>query len=1253
MQMKKRVLSVLLALCLAGSLASTAWAAGDQATPETAEADTSAVVLNEEEEQQDETAASQEETSGEEQEPADQEEELQADAASYPAQEFETTVESSDVTVSVSAPEGALPEDVTLTASLVGSSEDAADDQAVADVAAELSDAGVEYDGFVALDISFVDAGGAKVEPLQPVAVNFSLPSEMLPEDADPESLTVQHLAEDETGAVEAVETVADAADATDGTIAVDAAPAVLAAAPEEAPMPQDAEITAEFEVEGFSTFTLTWSARYANGTTKKDFTIHTYLENGTSLNAAPDNFTVGVANEYIFTADNPTLEIPGYELVRAEMVYELWNFNESYWPWWDEGEWVKTNWGTVDIYSFNTSNNWDDGAWTYRYKTTESSQEQTITIDDDYDDVYFNLYYRQVSPSPTSDLVIEDDISDTGSLRANYSKTLDPSKQYYYRWYQQAADGTYQEISGELNDTISVYEDGARETYMVRLYEVGNEIPIAESLPFQVPYYDQLQNGSFEDVKVQGESSNLQVTSGLYPEMVWQTTGLGANVNRPGLDIEIVNARASSAESNYGITSVPHGDQCAELNCEAAGALYQDVMTIPDRDLYWSASHRARGNRGGQDTMYVIIMDAAVAAGNVTTQNDIDDIVDDVIHWNDNQATITKYDTQITIWRVQSGNDWTKIVNETYRVPEGQYLTRFFFGAGDVRSGDKTQGNLIDNVSFSQYRVPTEPGKGMIYIEKNVEGFEQTVTIPANTYTFTIYESGTVLKTVTLPTEDAAPSNTAAWRVAVENLTSNTYKVVEQQPTGSVEGYQYKSTSTEVNGAVTSTNETEEFLLNQNTTVVVEFTNTYTPTTGTLAVTKQVEGWGDPDKIPSGSFTFKVYTGDTTTGDPVATFALPDNSGATPVWTKELTLPAGSYTVVEEQPGQNGTYQYDSTQIAVGDEEASTGLTKAVSVVASGTTNVTVTNKYKPYTGSLTIEKEVRGLTGSASAADTRFLFAVTGPSGMFAEGETSKTFEAVDAEGAPAGGVTFNNGSDGTPTATVTITGEGSLKINGLPLGTYTVQETSAPDIGDFYCELPTSSQSSTISNAMVGQLDQTVTITNTYKPYLTLDITKSVTGEMGSSEDYFDFTLTGVDSDQYKLNDAQKTQTPGANFKLNNGSTVTLTGLKPGNTVTISETTANGYTAQGITIAEGSALTEEAFSNRTTTSVTIKIPEGNAANLGTVIFTNHREAVAPTGLESNHTTPYTLMVTAAGIAGLALIGGIVVRRRRRRME
>ena len=228
--MKKRVLSALLVLCLACGLVSTAWAADGQATPETA-----AVSV---------TDAASGET---------------ADAADYPARTEEQTVPGTDVTVQVSVPAGALPENAELITALVGSSEDAADDQAVADVAAELDDAKVEYDGFVALDISFVDADGNKVEPLQPVSVNFTLPAELLPEDVDASTLEVQHLEENATGEVENVATVADTADATEGTVTVDGADVQST---DSQPLADDTAVNAEFAVSGFSTFTLTWKEK-------------------------------------------------------------------------------------------------------------------------------------------------------------------------------------------------------------------------------------------------------------------------------------------------------------------------------------------------------------------------------------------------------------------------------------------------------------------------------------------------------------------------------------------------------------------------------------------------------------------------------------------------------------------------------------------------------------------------------------------------------------------------------------------------------------------------------------------------------------------------------------------------------------------------------------------------------------------------------------------------------------------------------
>lgn len=246
--MKKRVLSALLALCLTLSLAGAAFAENETLSPaqETSASESASSAAEPQKEKESEVEAEEIATAETAQE------------SSYPAQDFEAEVEGTEVVVNVSAPEGALPEDVTLTASLVGSSEDNADDQAVADVAAELDDADVEYDGFVALDISFVDADGNKVEPLQPVNVNFTLPAELLPEDVDASTLEVQHLKENEAGEVVEVERVADTADATEGTVTVDGA-AVALSEDADTILSADAQVTAEFAVDGFSTFTISW----------------------------------------------------------------------------------------------------------------------------------------------------------------------------------------------------------------------------------------------------------------------------------------------------------------------------------------------------------------------------------------------------------------------------------------------------------------------------------------------------------------------------------------------------------------------------------------------------------------------------------------------------------------------------------------------------------------------------------------------------------------------------------------------------------------------------------------------------------------------------------------------------------------------------------------------------------------------------------------------------------------------------------
>ncbi|WP_294458275.1 VWA domain-containing protein [uncultured Allofournierella sp.] len=165
------------------------------------------------------------------------------------AKEFTTAVEGVDgVTVTVKVPEGALPVDAELKADLI-----AEDSEEYTKAEQALSEQEETYDGMVALDIRF-ELNGEEVEPLKEVEVSIDAQA-LLPEEADPETVAVQHLKEDVTGEVVAVETVADATEET-GEVTVEAAPA------EEAAL----NVASTFAVDGFSTFTITWEHGWALG---------------------------------------------------------------------------------------------------------------------------------------------------------------------------------------------------------------------------------------------------------------------------------------------------------------------------------------------------------------------------------------------------------------------------------------------------------------------------------------------------------------------------------------------------------------------------------------------------------------------------------------------------------------------------------------------------------------------------------------------------------------------------------------------------------------------------------------------------------------------------------------------------------------------------------------------------------------------------------------------------------------------------
>ena len=179
-------------------------------------------------------------------------------------EEYTVPAETADgIKVEVTVPAETLPEGAVLKVDrLAEGSEDYNAAQKT------LEENGVEFDGFAALDIRF-ELNGEEVEPDHPVQVKITA-NNVLPEDVDPATVAVQHLKENEDGTV-TVENVAVAETVDENTVQADM-PAMMAAAPaeEQAGEVQPAEepgtvtadgseLIAEFTVDSFSSFTVTW----------------------------------------------------------------------------------------------------------------------------------------------------------------------------------------------------------------------------------------------------------------------------------------------------------------------------------------------------------------------------------------------------------------------------------------------------------------------------------------------------------------------------------------------------------------------------------------------------------------------------------------------------------------------------------------------------------------------------------------------------------------------------------------------------------------------------------------------------------------------------------------------------------------------------------------------------------------------------------------------------------------------------------
>ena len=199
---------------------------------------------------------------------------------------------------------GAFSEDVKMFAEELGGEEEAKAGEA-------LEEEGVEFDGFLALDIRFENEEGEEIEPEEgSVQVQIEVDAKKLPEEVEADSLQVQHLNESD-GEVK-VESVADSVGVTGGEVKVEAQ-----------------AVKAEFEVESFSKFTITWENTTGDFERQdKSLTIKYVDEDGNEI--FPEELKTIIED----LSDEELSGIVGKEIPVSDYEYEItgYEFQDARW---------------------------------------------------------------------------------------------------------------------------------------------------------------------------------------------------------------------------------------------------------------------------------------------------------------------------------------------------------------------------------------------------------------------------------------------------------------------------------------------------------------------------------------------------------------------------------------------------------------------------------------------------------------------------------------------------------------------------------------------------------------------------------------------------------------------------------------------------------------------------------------------------------------------------------------------------------
>ena len=398
-----------------------------------------------------------------------------------------------------------------------------------------------------------------------------------------------------------------------------------------------------------------------------------------------------------------------------------------------------------------------------YRYtqnnRVTTGSESYTLKIVDPVADSGDTLLYLKDDVNATGQLVatlVDDTGKELSLAGAIFTWTRDDGAFISPNAYENDPENT----SRVTNQSINIAKDhgGLVEARMnddktgyqpttytcVATLADGTE----KTATYKVYYQSEFINSSFEFPTAVNKTYTYFPNG--YPELYWETTAPGTG-DKLTMDIEYgevtgVRTGDNTDDSGFGVEHSAEyvldkntdASQFAELNAEAQGALYQDIISVPNEIITWSFRHAPRrqqdwnrNNDNFANKMFVVI-GATEDAQKLVTQTQLMGICNlakemgvtngnyqqpAIVTTNVNGKTVTYH-----VWYHDAGkplyenhgrdgfyteeNDygWTQL-SGSYQVPEGQYRTRLFFVSDTDGNEYPNFGNLIDSARAGQYK--------------------------------------------------------------------------------------------------------------------------------------------------------------------------------------------------------------------------------------------------------------------------------------------------------------------------------------------------------------------------------------------------------------------------------------------------------------------------------------------------------------------------------------------------------------------